>query len=54
MARPGVTYEQVAEAADKLDSDGIRPSPTKVREALGNTGSYSTIARFLKDWEEAR
>ena len=31
---------------------GIRVTVTKVREALGNTGSYTTISTYLKEWRE--
>lgn len=51
MARPGITYFQVAQAATKLVADGRNPTVDTVREALGSTGSKSTIAPFLKRWK---
>lgn len=36
--RTGITYEQVAAAADKLTGEGKHPSIDAVRAALGDTG----------------
>lgn len=51
MARHGVDFETVKQAALKLLSKGISPSVQRIREALG-TGSNSTIAEHLKVWRE--
>jgi len=51
MARHGVDYHTVKQAALKLLSQGISPSVQKVRELLG-TGSNTTIAEHLKHWRE--
>lgn len=51
MARPGVTYHEVAEAATKLTEQNTRPSIEAVRGVLG-TGSNSTINRYLKQWRD--
>ncbi len=51
MARHGVDYESVKQAALKLLSKGTSPSVQKVRELLG-TGSNTTIAEHLKYWRE--
>jgi chromosome segregation ATPase len=51
MARHGVDFETVKQAALKLLSKGISPSVQRVRELLG-TGSNSTIAEHLKIWRE--
>jgi chromosome segregation ATPase len=51
MARTGILYSHVAQAATKLVEDGKNPTVDTVREALGNTGSKSTIAPFLKRWK---
>jgi chromosome segregation ATPase len=51
MARLGVDYEQVKQAAIKLLSQGFAPSVQKIREVLG-TGSNTTIAEHLKVWRE--
>jgi chromosome segregation ATPase len=50
MARPGITYEEVAAAADALVADGERPTINAVRDALG-TGSPNTIHRHLQAWK---
>ena len=54
MARLGVSYEQVAAAADALVGAGQQPTIRSVRERLGDTGSPNTIHRHLSDWREAR
>lgn len=50
MARPGITYEEVAAAADALVAEGERPTINGVRDALG-TGSPNTIHRHLQAWK---
>lgn len=49
MARPGITRYDVEQARDRLASRGARPSIDAVRIELGNTGSKSTIHRFLQE-----
>lgn len=51
MARAGILYSQVAYAAVKLAGEGKNPTVDSVREALGGTGSKSTIAPMLKRWK---
>ena len=51
MARPGVSYLDIAQAASKLVAQNIRPSIEEVRKVLG-TGSNSTINRHLRTWQE--
>lgn len=51
MARAGILYSQVASVATQLHSRGINATVDNVREALGNTGSKSTIAPLLKRWK---
>lgn len=51
MARAGILYSHVAQAAATLLQDGKNPTVDSVREALGSTGSKSTIAPFLKRWK---
>lgn len=53
MARTGVTYEQVAAAADQQLSTGRQPTISSVREALG-TGSPNTVHKHLTVWKSAR
>lgn len=51
MARGGVYKSDVKKARDSLIAQGKHPSLDAVRIALGNTGSKSTIHRFLKELE---
>jgi chromosome segregation ATPase len=50
MARAGVTFTDIAKAAEKVKSQGHEPTVDRVREILG-TGSKSTIAPLLKKWK---
>ena len=50
MARPGVTYFEVAQAASQLHTDNQAPTIDRVRQKLG-CGSNSTIAAHLKQWK---
>ncbi|OIR06067.1 chromosome partition protein Smc [mine drainage metagenome] len=52
MGRAGIHYSHVAKAAAQLAADGKNPTVDSVREALGSTGSKSTIAPLLKRWKE--
>ena len=49
MARAGVTYHDIAKAAEAIKTQGQEPTVDRVREHLG-TGSKSTIAPLLKRW----
>lgn len=51
MARPGVTYIEVATAAERLVSAGQTPTIDRIREVVGG-GSKSTLAPLLKRWRE--
>jgi len=51
MARPGITYLDVAKAATKLVEQHKRPSIDAIRQALGS-GSNSTINNYLRQWRE--
>jgi chromosome segregation ATPase len=53
MARDGITFEQVAAAADALVGQGKQPTIKAIREELG-TGSPNTVHRHLTTWREAR
>lgn len=53
MARPGISYEQVAAAADALVATGQKVTIDSVRQKLG-TGSPNTIHQHLKTWRAAR
>ena len=49
MARGGINKALVKEACTALLQRGRRPSIDAVRIELGNTGSKTTIARYLKE-----
>mgnify|MGYP006413176901 FL=1 len=49
MARIGVTYVDIAKAAEIIKSQNQEPTVDRVRQHLG-TGSKSTIAPLLKRW----
>jgi hypothetical protein len=51
MARTGVYFSDVKRARDALVAEGRRPSIDAVRAALGNTGSKTTIHRYLREIE---
>ena len=53
MARPGITYQEVARAATQLLAQQTRPSIEAVRKILG-TGSNSTINRHLREWSKTQ
>ena len=53
MARIGITYAEVEQAASLLVADGKNPTVDAVRAALGGTGSKSTLAPMLKRWKSA-
>lgn len=49
--RDRVTYERVADTANKLQEQGITPIIRNIREAIG--GSPNTILKHLTAWREA-
>ena len=51
MARAGVYVSDVKRARDALVADGRHPSIDAVRAALGNTGSKTTIHKYLREIE---
>lgn len=50
MARPGVNYTAVSEAANYLLGQGKTPTIEQVRHVLG-TGSSTTLANHLRRWK---
>lgn len=52
MARTGLTKSQVRATRDQLLAEGRYPSVDAVRHALGDTGSKSTIHKYLKELTE--
>ncbi|WP_434557227.1 DNA-binding protein [Pseudomonas sp. Z4-20] len=53
MARGGITKTLVQKARQALQAKGMYPSIDGVRVELGNTGSKSTISRYLKELDAA-
>lgn len=53
MARIGVTYLEVANAADVIQKRGEEPTVDRIRTQLG-TGSRSTLAPLLKTWKSKK
>ncbi|AHX13334.1 transposase [Dyella jiangningensis] len=51
MARAGLYKTEVQKARNSLIAQGKHPSVDAIRVALGNTGSKSTIHRYLKELE---
>lgn len=51
MARAGLYHSDVKKARDALLAQGRHPSVDSVRVALGNTGSKTTIHKYLKALE---
>ncbi|MFZ1640862.1 MAG: DNA-binding protein [Candidatus Contendobacter sp.] len=51
MARSGIRYEEVQNAAETLLGRGLNPTIQRVRELLG-TGSNTTISEHLKSWQQ--
>jgi len=49
VARAGLSKSEVQRARDQLIAEGRYPSADAVRATLGNTGSKSTIHRYLKE-----
>ncbi len=54
MARAGITKYQVEKAYQTLVVQGVHPSIDALRIELGNTGSKTTISRYLKEIEAAQ
>jgi chromosome segregation ATPase len=52
MARAGLYKSDVQKARDSLIAQSLYPSIDAVRMALGNTGSKTTIHKYLKELEE--
>lgn len=52
MARSGIYKSEVQRARDNLLAQGRNPSIDAIRTELGNTGSKTTIHRYLKELEE--
>lgn len=53
MARGGINKALVQKARSALLTRGLNPSIDAVRVELGNTGSKTTISRYLQELEAA-
>lgn len=53
MARSPISYEEVAQACERLQGDGQRPSVRRLQVELGG-GSNSTLLAHFQRWQEAR
>lgn len=55
MARKGISYDQVANAARAIKARGQEPTIAAVRVECGNEGSFTTISAHIAKWrnEEA-
>ncbi|MFU7370048.1 DNA-binding protein, partial [Pseudomonas aeruginosa] len=53
MARGGINKALVQKAQQAILARGENPSIDAVRVELGNTGSKTTIHRYLKELEDA-
>ena len=54
MGRTGITQHEVSRAAQELLDKGIAPTIDNVREALGGTGSKTTISKYVRIWKEGQ
>jgi len=50
MARKGITYDAVANAARAIKARGQEPTIAAVRVECGDEGSYTTISTHLAKW----
>ena len=52
MARPGITLKEVSAVASAIKARGQTPTIAAIRNELGNTGSFTTIAQHLASWKQ--
>lgn len=52
MARKGISYDMVANAAAAIKARGQEPTIAASRIEMGNEGSFSTISQHLAKWRE--
>jgi DNA repair exonuclease SbcCD ATPase subunit len=50
MARHGISYQQVANAASELVENGKTPTHEHIRQLIGS-GSNNTISKYLRQWK---
>lgn len=51
MARKGISFDEVCNAANAIKARGQEPTLAAVRVELGNEGSYTTIGTHLAKWK---
>lgn len=49
-----ISKEDVIKACVDIAATGIKPTQKLVREAVGGRGSFTTIGRFMGEWDEAQ
>lgn len=54
MARAGVTYEEIELQAETFVAKGENPTLEKIRRALGDRGSNSTLSKYINEWRGRR
>lgn len=54
MPRAGVSFEEVELHAETLLAKGDNPTIEKIRRALGDRGSNSTISKYINEWRSRR
>lgn len=52
MARKGITYDQVANAAAAIKARGSEPTVSAIRLELGQQGSFTTLCQHLAKWRD--
>lgn len=50
VARTGITFDDVSQAAESLVARGEDITIISIRKELGDTGSMTTIQRYLAEW----
>lgn len=54
MGRIGVSYEEIECQAEMLVAKGQNPTLEKIRRALGDRGSNSTLSKYINEWRGRR
>ncbi len=52
MGRRGVSFEDVARAAEGVLASGDNPTVARIRTELGDTGSNYTISKYFGEWKQ--
>lgn len=51
MKESKITYEDIKKICEKILSQGLKPTPTVVRQMIG-VGSFTTITAHIRAWEQ--